>query len=299
MPYRIRSGHPLGEELARAATEQIDRALAEIEDAGLDLEYTVHQVRKRCKKVRAILRLARDPLEDSDAYSKENARFRDAARRLSAARDATVMIKTYDALLAHFDDELDRPGFAPVRRALTVRKQDIHREAVRADEELGAFAEEMRQGREAVAGWAARIDGFESLEGGLKKTYSRGRKAMRKAYEEPSGENFHEWRKRVKYHWYHCRLLNDLWPALLGARRKEADRLGDLLGDEHDLSVFRTRLAANEYAVGSDTTRDALVALADRRRDQLREAAAPLGGRLYAEKPKRFKKLMRCYWETA
>lgn len=298
MPYRIRAGHSVGRELARAATEQIDRALAEIDDAGLDLESTVHQVRKRCKKVRAILRLAREPLEEGGVYSQENARFRDAARRLSAARDATVMIETYDALLDHFDDEVDRTVFAPVRRALTLSKQAVHREDVRADEELGAFAEAMTEGRKAVDGWAARIDGFESLEGGLKQTYARGRKAMRRAYDEPSGESFHEWRKRVKYHWYHCRLLNDVWPAVLHARRQEANRLSSLLGDEHDLSVFRARLAGDEYDAASASTRDALIALGDRRREQLRQAAAPLGRRLYAEKPKRFKKVMRCYWEA-
>jgi CHAD domain-containing protein len=298
MPYRIRKGNAIGKELARAAREQIDRAIAEIDDASLDAETTIHQVRKRCKKVRAVLRLVREPLEEGGFYSHENARFRDAARRLSKVRDAAVMIDTYDSLLDYFADEIDRRKFAPVRRALTLTKQDVHLEKVHADDALGCVAEELRAGRAAVDGWAARIDGFESLEGGLRKTYSRARSAMHTAYEDSSGENFHEWRKRVKYHRYHCRLLNDLWPALLGARREEANRLGGLLGDEHDLSVFRACLATNEYDVGSESTREALVAMADRRRDQLREAAAPLGRRLYVEKPKRFLNVMRCYWEA-
>jgi hypothetical protein len=31
-------------------------------------------------------------------------------------------------------------------------------------------------------------------------------------------EHFHEWRKRVKYHWYHLGLLRELWPASMELR---------------------------------------------------------------------------------
>lgn len=45
--------------MRRIAAEQIERAIAEIDDTGLDRHETVHQVRKRCKKVRGLVRLVR------------------------------------------------------------------------------------------------------------------------------------------------------------------------------------------------------------------------------------------------
>ena len=35
---------------------------------------------------------------------------------------------------------------------------------------------------------------------------------MRQARKRPGDRQFHDWRKRVKDHWYHCRLLKYLWP---------------------------------------------------------------------------------------
>lgn len=55
-------------------------------------------------------------------------------------------------------------------------------------------------------------------------------------------EDFHEWRKRAKYHWYARRLLREVWPATMDARRGEVRRLSGLLGAEHDPSVYRQTL---------------------------------------------------------
>ena len=77
MAYRIRTkDDDVEQAVRRIACEQIDRALAEIDDDGLDFARKVHQVRKRCKKLRGLVRLVRPAL---DAYGRENAAFRDAA----------------------------------------------------------------------------------------------------------------------------------------------------------------------------------------------------------------------------
>ena len=61
----------------RIACEQIDKAIAEIENTELPLDETIFQIRKRCKKIRGLLRLVRPSF---DGYARENAIFRDAAR---------------------------------------------------------------------------------------------------------------------------------------------------------------------------------------------------------------------------
>lgn len=53
MSFTFIIGESAGDGIRRMAREQIDRALEEISDSSLDRHDTVHQVRKRCKKIRA------------------------------------------------------------------------------------------------------------------------------------------------------------------------------------------------------------------------------------------------------
>ena len=60
MGYRIRQKESVQDAIQRIATEQIDKAIAEIEDAARDRHEVIHQVRKRCKKLQALVRLGKD-----------------------------------------------------------------------------------------------------------------------------------------------------------------------------------------------------------------------------------------------
>jgi hypothetical protein len=81
------------------------------------------------------------------------------------------------------------------------------------------------------------------------------------------------------------------------ARWKEVKRLSDLLGDEHDLAVFRARLLARREDFGPGRV-EVLVALADRRVDRLRQEADHQGARVYADKPKQLRRRMGVYWDA-
>lgn len=75
------------------------------------------------------------------------------------------------------------------------------------------------------------------------------------------------------------------------------DRLSEVLGDHNDIAVLGEAL--EEHAGALDTGQRELVRAAiDRRRDELRLAAVPLGRRLYAEAPKRFARRMGSYWRA-
>ncbi len=208
MPYRLRKQEPVEEAVRRIATEQIGRCLGEIADSDLDRHKTVHQVRKRCKKIRGLIRLVRPSFE---AYQHENGCFRDAARRLSYIRDAQSIIETFDKLVDCFADQIDASAFASIRGQLMERRQQIADDAAGLNRRLDDFRASMDEARRRVEGWSLQRDGFDAVAGGLSKTYGRGRKAMKRAYNSPTSENFHEWRKRTKYHWYHARLLESVW----------------------------------------------------------------------------------------
>ncbi len=288
MPFRFKNPEHPARETERIAIEQIDRALGEIDDASLDRDVVVHQVRKRCKKLRGLLRLVRS--EIGDAYQKENARFRDAARPLSGARDARVMLDTYDDLMDVFANEVDRRNFAPLRRNLTLRMKSMLAEAGEVDDRMAEFRRQMLKARDRVPGWASRVGAMSELLAGMKNTYKRGREAMETAYAKPSAEHFHEWRKHVKYHWYHCQLLEGLWPPMMQARADEIKRLEHALGRAHDLFLFHELLQAEPGLSASSERQHAVLELIGQRREMLRGDARTAGRRLFVTKPGKLRK---------
>lgn len=293
MPYRLRADEPMDREITRIVGEQIDKAIAEATSDDLERQEVVHQVRKRCKKIRGVLRLVRDTLGGSTTYGNENAKFRQAARSLSGVRDGQAMVEAHQALVDAFEEPLRTDAFAAIGEGLILRRTCLASE-LDPDTRLQEFVVTMREAREQLAGWSLSERGFGAIAGGLQTTYRRGCKALAAAYREPTPENFHEWRKRVKYHRYHTRLLRSLCNATMHARWKEVKHLSDLLGDDHDLAVLRRVVLDDcERFGGADT--DAFVALIDRRRCELEGAARPLGSRVFAEKPRHLRRRLRRY----
>jgi CHAD domain-containing protein len=284
MSYRFKRGEPVVEGLRRSAIDQIDKALDTLEDDDVDHRETVHEVRKRCKKIRGLIRVTRPAFEKT--YKRENKRFRDAARALSDLRDATSIIECVEGLSERFGDEAESE-LAAVRAALEERREEVESKQD-VSERIEAFKESLEDGRDAAKQWDLEEEGFGAIGPGVEKTYDRARKAMGKAMAEPTAERWHEWRKRVKYHRYHCKLLRDLWPPLMMDRRDEAKRLSDLLGDAHDLDVLRETLTSEPERFGGEQAIRGVLSLAEARRAELRAWAGPPGVRLLVEKGKRF-----------
>jgi len=293
--YRLQFDEAIAAGLERSAREQLDYALGELGDAARDRHAAIHEARKSCKRLRGLLRLARSGLGD-EVYRRENAALRDAARRLSALRDAEALLETYDKLDERFADEVDRRRLVPVRRALSARHAASSEDDL--EERIAAFCADLGAVRARVPSWPLAGSDFDVLAGGLMRTYKRARKAMAAAYEAPSSERFHDWRKRVKYHRYHLELLTGLWPRQVGGRRKEVKALGGMLGDEHDLVVLEETLAAEAASMG-EAAAGVLGGLATRRRAELRAAMRPLGQRLFAEPPRTLARRFEAYWRAA
>lgn len=295
MGYRIRRDETLGDGVRRIAVEQHDKTLEEIDDGNLSRHETVHQVRKRCKKLRALVRLVRPVFDD---YKYVNALLRDAAKELSYVRDAHAAIETVDDLLEHFEYTVDRDEFRSIRNALIERRDETDCDEDPIDHRIAQFRQTMADSRGKVETWALEAEDGRAVAGGAKRTYKRARKAMEGAADSPTTANFHEWRKRVKYHWYHARLLKGCWPRIIKPWAKEAHRLSDCLGDEHDLAVLHAMLLENPERYGDRETLQAFTGLLERRRAELRQAAFRLGALLLFDKPKPFEMRVRTLFET-
>jgi CHAD domain-containing protein len=288
----FRLKHDVG--LGRIAAEQLDRALGGLENPKVDRNEAIHDARKCSKRLRALLRLARAGIGD-DVYRRENAAIRDAARDLSGLRDADALLETFERLQVRFAGDVDWRKLVGVRRALVARRKQLGDDGS-LPRRIAAFGEELRAVRDRLPSWPLADLEFDDLAPGLKRSYQRGREAMRAIEAAPSDERFHEWRKRAKDHRYHLELLRDLWPTEVKARRAEIRTLGDLLGDEHDLSVLRATLMAESERFGDGA--GLLLELAGRQQAELRARMWPLGVRLFAERPKALVRRYEQYWQA-
>ncbi len=285
MSYRLDRNESATDALRRLVREQLDAGLEDLEAAGGDdHDERIHDARKRLKKARAVLRLVRPALGE-ETFARENACFRDAAQQLGGARQGAALLECFDALRSAYGAELGGDGFAGVRRLLEDLRARAIDEALERGIEL-EVAQTLRLAAHRCNACTLEAAGWDALAGGLGKTYARGHKAFKRAYAEPSTESFHEWRKRVKYHWYHVRLLQEIWPNPMQARRRALAELAELLGDDHDLGELRGVLRALPPSLAADLRVDRLLQLVDQRERELRAEARHIGRRIYAERPK-------------
>ena len=197
--------------------------------------------------------------------------------------------------MSNFEDQIDRSAFASIRRRLTLRKKALE-EAHDLGAKLAEFREKMDKARERAIHWRLKCDDFDAMSGGLSKTYRRAQKAERRACAEPSEKCLHEWRKRVKYHWYHSRLLHQIWLKPMKAHRQAAGEVSGILGEHHDLAIFRRALATEPAAFGKIADVEVMIGLASRRQATLEAEAGMLGARLLAEPASCLNERWRTYW---
>ncbi|MCA9432546.1 MAG: CHAD domain-containing protein, partial [Candidatus Omnitrophica bacterium] len=282
----------------RILREQVDEALSCLKNGELGKNEAIHECRKCMKKIRGLARLYRGSLGKD--YRRINTTFRDTARILSDLRDRGVLLETFHALNDFVDRNLLK---SPGVRAFEQHLQEEF-ERVESDPDLGAdqkmkdAAKRLKKARKDFKDCAPSSEGFDSIQDGLQKTYKRGRKGLPRARENPTTENFHDWRKRVKYHRYHMRVLQNLWKPPIKARRKELKELTDLIGDEHDLALLDSAIrdSAHEFMTYEEIER--LREAIAQRRDVLRGAAILVGEKIYAEKKSKLSRRIRSYWKT-
>ena len=297
MSYRLEPDETLPEGIRRIAQEQIDEALGHLRNPGDDLDEAVHESRKCFKKVRGLLRLIRLDIGE-DVYQRENVCFRDAGRRLSDLRDSVVRINTLDDLAEKIDEPDAEEPLAEMRAALVIFYNGTRQRVVEEEEGLVAAADMVAAARQRIPDWPIGEDRFETVRGGLRKVYKRGRNRLADAEEDPTSETFHEWRKRVKYLWYDVRILRPIWPDMMATLATEIHDLSDYLGDEHDLAELRDLVLKQEELslLPREDVKELLLSTVKRERSRLQAAAYCQGKRIYPEKPDQFVDRFGAYW---
>ncbi len=109
-------------------------------------------------------------------------------------------------------------------------------------------------------------------------------------------EDLHALRRRVVDHRYQMELIVPLWPRFGRMWAEEAERLRGRLGKCQDLAVLE-RLTGLHQPLAH--WRSKLAPAAAERRLQLAHRAARIAGRLFAERPKAFRRRLETLWENA
>ena len=293
MSYRFSKGAGLSEQVRRVAIEEIESAIDEITRREPDVYEAVHEARKHFKKTRSLIRLVRD---SSPRYFRtQNHVLRDLGRNLSSTRDAQAMLECWESLRLRYRRAFGKGRLDRFRHQLIDHRDEIAANETALNETIEKVVSTLQDARDRVEDWSFEREDFGLIQGGFTRCYRRGRQSMKSAVQAKSGEAFHSWRKRVKDHWYHIRLLEEAWPGPMQARNQEMATLSDLLGDYHDLVVFEEWLAGPR---GSDALRRELTAIVARRRATLSVKSFDLGGRIYAELSRAFATRIRNGWES-
>ena len=291
MAYRLRLQNT-ADSVRTVARQRIDKAMAALCVPASDYAKGVHQARKRFKELRALLRLVRKPL--GEAFKPQSLRLRDLGRMLAQTRDAGAMLESWDLLAKRSPALFAEAEWRKVRQRLAARARAEQTDAGLA-ERIAEVVDQLSRLTEGIDDWPLDGQGFDLLCGGIRRTYADGCEELAKARLDRSAEQLHEWRKRVKDHWYHTQLLTPVWPSLMRLRSQALKRLADMLGEDHDLAMMHELMRAQPELFGSETVRQRLVVVIERRRSELQKTAFALGEDLYRESPEQLVARWRRY----
>jgi CHAD domain-containing protein len=280
-----------GDGLAAAARSIIADARRAITDPELSEPEAVHEVRKALKRWRALLRLLARPLgEQADLMRSE---ARELMRALSSARDAQSAL---DALndLRKADAPFSPTSAETIRKRLTETRDTAERNGLTKTmrERLSRYLDYATLSLER---WPLKAIDFDTVADGLTSTYRRARQLLPDTWPAAEAEHLHDLRRRVVEHRHQMDLIEPLWPRLGKVWAEEAQRLRNQLGACQDLWVL-TALTAPLQPLAPWRSR--LTPVIEARRAAHLKTAARLAGRLFAEKPKAFRKRVAALWSA-
>ncbi len=281
MHFSFRSGETVRDGVRRVGLEQIDALLGDLQ--GRPSEARVHDARKRCKMLRALLRLAQKGIDPAGRRAA-NARWRDIAHALAGARDAAVRHRTFRKLVS-------RPNSCRTLARLLEGDMAAAR-ATKLDPALRErLVRRVRAGRRAWERLAFKHHGWRLIGAGLERSYTEACDGWRGARDDPSDERLHEWRKATKTLWYHLRLIAKARPKKLEPLVERLEKLGELLGEDHDLATLHAYVREHDAA-----SLDVLEPLLAHRRRRLHRQAGILARKCFHLRSGAFASRVKSWW---
>jgi CHAD domain-containing protein len=287
----LRPDEAVGDTLRAIARHIVEGARVAIEDRQRVEAVAVHDFRAGMKFWRAYLRLIEPFLPEDDLLWRTEAR--DLARMLATARDAQASL---DALA-------DAEGHAASHRLSSQSWETIRDrlEVLRSKAEIASLTPALRKRISAsldraegrIEQWP--LDGltFSDVVNSLSDGYRRARQLMPDDWRSATAQDLHEFRRRVIIHRYQMEVVEPLWPRLSWAWIKEAQRLRTRLGRHQDLTVLAGHTEPHQPLAHWRSRLQSVIA---QRQAQHAAASRQLAARLFAERPKAFRRRMEAMW---
>ncbi len=298
----------LGVGIKRITMDQLELAASGYFDGEDEFATAVHESRKAIKRIRALLRLVRPELTDR-VYGYEDHTMRDTARLVGEVRSVVAVTEAALSIRNLYGELLADGTFDELAARLLHRRELNELQALEDPNLVGLVVRNLEKAYHRYSSWPTDLDTrevyglgirdkYSSIEHGLHSTYGRGRRQMVVAYTTPSDENFHRWRRNAKYLRYQIEFLAPLWPEVVVGMATTLDRLGLVLGEDHDLAELLALLRTRPDLCPNPRERSLFSALVTQRKTELQFAAEILGRRIYAEKPSSLQHRFGEYWES-
>lgn len=256
-----------GRQLKRLLHQLCERAHGDVSRLAQHEESATHQLRVRMKKILALLRLARDGIEEQTMLALR-LHIRAVKNACAGNRDRVVQCRLIDKLAHRFHlAAKHRPQLAgaqqPAPPASFLRYQ-LHALGLLIDSTCIESLDESQVLAQHI------------------RCYRRGRRLMKLACESSDNDTLHRWRHRVKDLYFQTLALSHLPGAARRIRR--AEHLGHLLGRDQDLANLASEPA---FSMRRSPWRQVI----NEHRAHLRERYLTLGHKLYSPRRSRFNAL--------
>jgi CHAD domain-containing protein len=222
---------------------------------------------------------------------------RDLMRLLASARDAQAALDAMTDL--HKAAAAAEPAFSPT----SVKTIETRLTGLRDVAEQASFTVHLREQLKqyldlaelSIARWPLMAIDFDTVADNLTSTYQRAQRLIPRDWADADPEELHDLRRRVVEHRHQMDLVEPLWPRLGKLWGEEAQRLRTRLGACQDLAML-TNFTAPRQPLAPWRSRLAPL-IASRRLEHLKTAER-LAGRLFAEKPKAFRRRIAALWKA-
>jgi CHAD domain-containing protein len=289
----LRPQTAVGNALRDVARHILAEGRSAVEDRQRVEAVAVHDFRAAMKSWRAYLRLIEPHLPTEERHWRTEAR--DLARMLAGARDAQAAL----------DAVADIEDHAPSHRLSSQTWDTIRHklENLRSSAETASLTPAIRKRISAaldraevrIERWPLDQLSFADVAEELRVNYRRARHLIPDEWRSASAQDLHDLRQRAVVHRYQMEIVEPLWPGLSRTWVRQAQKLRNRLGKYQDLVVL-SRYAEPHQPLARWRSR--LQSVISQRQAEHASASRRVAGRLFAEKPRAFRRRLEAMWDS-
>jgi hypothetical protein len=270
--FRLKKKERAGAAMRRALAEDLETAEAMLQGGKLPFETRVHKVRRRLKRDRSLLRVFEPTAPELSRRLR--VLLRDAGRELAGLRESHALA----VAAANLGKEMDAQEEAILQAAVAPQSSG---NAGHDDATTLATASELIGHARSLVCLLPSKRGERLYDKALRQAHKLAGKAQKQAVRSHATNDLHEWRKRLKD-------LKHL-TQFGGSRLRRADHIFDdakraeeLLGDDHDLAMLRSRVVKQGRTAAARFVSNVEIG---GRRAKLQRQAFALGRKISRKRP--------------